>query len=103
MELTRVEIEAKQRDAKADTSALERELDELVYALCALTPDEINSWKAKPNETPNRSKLRGILSANTESPREFLPAASSGVSFAPTDETKIRTNSLSDRGQPDAD
>lgn len=32
----------KQRDAEADVSALEREIDELVYALYGLTPDEIN-------------------------------------------------------------
>ncbi|MEK7674654.1 MAG: hypothetical protein AAB676_02305 [Verrucomicrobiota bacterium] len=32
---------AQQRDASADTSALERELDELVYALYGLTPEEI--------------------------------------------------------------
>ncbi|MBE0545116.1 MAG: Eco57I restriction-modification methylase domain-containing protein [Verrucomicrobia bacterium] len=31
---------AKQRDAEADTSALEREIDELVYALYGLTPEE---------------------------------------------------------------
>lgn len=34
-------LAAKQRDAEADTSALEREIDELVYALYALTPEEI--------------------------------------------------------------
>ena len=34
-------LRAKQRDAKADTSALEREIDELVYALYGLTPEEI--------------------------------------------------------------
>ena len=34
-------LAAKQRDAKADVSALERELDELVYALYGLTPEEI--------------------------------------------------------------
>ena len=33
-------ITAKQRDAAADTSALEREIDELVYALYGLTPEE---------------------------------------------------------------
>ena len=32
---------AKQHDAKADTSALERELDDLVYALYGLAPEEI--------------------------------------------------------------
>ena len=34
-------LSAKQRDARADVSAWERELDELVYALYALTPEEI--------------------------------------------------------------
>jgi len=34
-------LSAKQRDAGADMSALERELDELVCALYALTPEEI--------------------------------------------------------------
>jgi hypothetical protein len=31
----------KQRDATADVSALEREIDQLVYALYGLTPEEI--------------------------------------------------------------
>lgn len=34
-------LAAKQRDAEADTSALERKIDELVYALYGLTPEEI--------------------------------------------------------------
>ena len=34
-------LAAKQRDAAADVSALEREIDQLVYALYALTPEEI--------------------------------------------------------------
>jgi hypothetical protein len=34
-------LSAKQRDAGADTSALEREIDELVYALYGLTAEEI--------------------------------------------------------------
>jgi hypothetical protein len=33
-------LAAKQRDAESDTSALEREIDELVYALYGLTPKE---------------------------------------------------------------
>ena len=33
-------LAAKQRDAEADTSALEREIDELVYALYGLTAEE---------------------------------------------------------------
>ena len=41
---------AKQRDAEADVGALERELDELVYALYGLTLEEIKSWEAQPNE-----------------------------------------------------
>jgi type I restriction-modification system DNA methylase subunit len=38
-------LAAKQREAEADTSALEREIDELVYALYGLTPAEIKSIK----------------------------------------------------------
>jgi adenine-specific DNA-methyltransferase len=34
-------LAAKQRDAEADTSALEREIDESVYALYGLMPEEI--------------------------------------------------------------
>jgi hypothetical protein len=34
-------LSAKQRDAGADVSTLEREIDELVYALYGLTPEEI--------------------------------------------------------------
>jgi endonuclease III len=34
-------LAAKTQDASADVSALEREIDELVYALYGLTPDEI--------------------------------------------------------------
>jgi hypothetical protein len=34
-------LAAKERDASADTSAWEREIDELVYALYGLTPEEI--------------------------------------------------------------
>jgi len=34
-------LSAKQRDAEADMSALEREIDESVYALYGLTPEEI--------------------------------------------------------------
>ncbi len=34
-------LAAKRRDAETDTSALEREIDELVYALYGLTPQEI--------------------------------------------------------------
>lgn len=39
-------VTTKQRDAKADTSALEREIDDLVYALYGLTPDEITLIEA---------------------------------------------------------
>ena len=34
-------LAAKQRDAEADVSALEREIFDLVYALHGLTPEEI--------------------------------------------------------------
>ena len=34
-------LAAKPRNAEADVSALEREIDQLVYALYGLTPEEI--------------------------------------------------------------
>jgi hypothetical protein len=34
-------LSAKQRDAGADVSALEREIDQQLYALYGLTPEEI--------------------------------------------------------------
>ena len=44
-------LAAKAQDAGADVSALEQEIDELVYALYALTPEEIQIVKgtAKAN------------------------------------------------------
>jgi hypothetical protein len=39
-------LAAKQRDAGADTRALEREIDESVYALYGLTPEEIRLVEA---------------------------------------------------------
>ena len=39
-------LAAKARDATADVSTLEREIDELVHALYALTPDEIKIIEA---------------------------------------------------------
>ena len=39
-------LAAKQRDAEADVSALEREIDELVYALYGLTKEEKDIVKA---------------------------------------------------------
>ena len=40
-QLVKRRIAAKQRDSEADVSALERELDQLVYALYALTAEEV--------------------------------------------------------------
>jgi len=34
-------LAAKQKDSNADTSALERQIDEMVYELYGLTPEEI--------------------------------------------------------------
>jgi hypothetical protein len=42
-------LAAKQRDAGADVSALEREIDEAVYALYGLTPTEIQLIEASTN------------------------------------------------------
>ena len=39
-------LAAKARDATADVSALEREIDALVYALYGLTPEEIKIVEA---------------------------------------------------------
>ncbi|MCX6873299.1 MAG: Eco57I restriction-modification methylase domain-containing protein [Verrucomicrobia bacterium] len=41
---------AKQRDANADVRGLEREIDELIYALYGLTPEEIKLGRVTPNE-----------------------------------------------------
>lgn len=40
-------LAVKQRDPEADTSALEREIDQLVYSLYGLTPDEIKIVEGK--------------------------------------------------------
>ena len=40
-------LAAKAKDAEADTSKLEREIDELVYALYGLTPEEIKIVEGK--------------------------------------------------------
>ena len=40
-------LSAKQRDAEADVSGLERKVDELVYALYGLTPEEIKTVEGK--------------------------------------------------------
>lgn len=37
----------KQKDPSADTSALEKQIDELVYTLYGLTPDEIEIVEGK--------------------------------------------------------
>jgi hypothetical protein len=42
-------LAAKKRDAGADVSALEREIDELVYALYGLTPEEIKLVEERAN------------------------------------------------------
>jgi adenine-specific DNA-methyltransferase len=42
-------LASKQRDACADVSALERELDELVYGLYGLTPEEIKLVEGTTN------------------------------------------------------
>ena len=50
-------LAAKQRDAEADTTALEREIDELVYALYGLTPEEAAIVEASAQNT--------VVSANS--------------------------------------
>ena len=41
-------LTTRQRDSEADTTALEREIDRLVYQLYDLTPEESPSWKNQP-------------------------------------------------------
>jgi hypothetical protein len=43
-------LPAKQRDAGADVSAREREIDQRVYALYGLTPDEIKLVEESTNK-----------------------------------------------------
>ncbi len=40
-------LAAKQKDPSADTSALERQIDKMVYALYDLTPEEIEIVEGK--------------------------------------------------------
>ena len=49
-------LRAKKRDAEADTSALEREIDELVYGLYGLTPEEIKIVEGASNGKSEASK-----------------------------------------------
>ncbi len=49
-------LAAKAKDASADVSALEQEIDELVYALYALTPEEIQIVKGTSPATAQQSK-----------------------------------------------
>ncbi|HVR34946.1 MAG TPA: hypothetical protein VMS21_03765 [Methylomirabilota bacterium] len=45
-------LAGEQRDAEADTSGLEREIDELVYALYDLTPEQIKIVESASVKTP---------------------------------------------------
>jgi adenine-specific DNA-methyltransferase len=47
-------LAAKERDPDADVSALEREIDELVYALYGLTSEEIQIVESASVKTPTR-------------------------------------------------
>jgi curved DNA-binding protein CbpA len=55
-------LAAKAKDADADVSALEQEIDDLVYALYQLTPDEIRLVKGtshpRPRRNPSQQQLR---------------------------------------------
>ena len=48
-------LSAKQRDAGADVSTLERELDELVYALYGLTPGRKSPRPSRGQMNPRSS------------------------------------------------
>lgn len=54
IDLVKRVLATKKRDAEADTSALEREIDELVYALYGLTPEEIKIVEGASVPTPAR-------------------------------------------------
>lgn len=53
-------LATKQRDAEADTSALEREMDDLVYALYGLTPEEIKIVESASNTKSETAKTRAV-------------------------------------------
>ena len=56
-------LAAKAKDADADVSALEQEIDELVYALYALTPEEIQIVKGASPATAQESKRTAVTPA----------------------------------------
>jgi hypothetical protein len=55
-------LAAKWHDPKADTTALEREIDQLVYQLYDLTPEEI----ASVEEATRAKRLLNVLFARVE-------------------------------------
>lgn len=66
-------LAAKRADATADTSAFEREIDERVYRLYRLTPDEIQIVEesaptpgANTSNTQNINELQGICRSDVE-------------------------------------
>jgi adenine-specific DNA-methyltransferase len=48
-------LAAKQRDPEADTSALEQQIDQLVYALYSLTPEEIKVVEGSANARSSKA------------------------------------------------
>jgi hypothetical protein len=64
----------KQRDAGADVSALEREIDELVYALYGLTPEEIELVEGRPNQPhpPGIAQQQGEKGSPEENKRSRM-------------------------------
>jgi hypothetical protein len=71
-------LAAKHRDAEADTSALEREIDELVYALYGLAPQEVRVVEGK---TKGDAVMEKPQSQNPQSPRIFISHSSKDRPF----------------------
>ncbi|MGA2220772.1 MAG: hypothetical protein ABSH21_03170 [Verrucomicrobiia bacterium] len=60
-------LAAKQREAGADTTALEQEIDRLIYALYGLTPAEIKLVESASVKTSAFAKAMADRTADKES------------------------------------
>jgi adenine-specific DNA-methyltransferase len=62
-------LTSKQQDAEADVSALERQIDQLVYGLYGLTPEEIQIVEGTGDRIPIPSHPTGITPGAHPTPR----------------------------------
>ena len=69
----------RRRSAGADTAALERKIDEAVYGLYGLTPEEIALVEGRAASTPSRPAPASSAAPST-------PTAATPASAAPDDE-----------------